>query len=170
MDFDKICESRFSAREFCDAKVSDETIERVVKLIGLAPTALNHQPYKIIVANSASSIEKLKRAKATLYNAKTVLILCSDRSNAWSNRYSGENDILIDIGIITATALYAATEYGLNSCCVCNFDPKAVSKEFDLQDNIVADALILLGYKSENGGPSERHFIRRPTEEITKRS
>lgn len=169
MNFDKICEDRFSAREFSDIKVSDKQIRKIIELIRLAPTALNNQPYKIVVANSDSAIDKLKKANATLYNAKSVLIICSDRNNVWANRYSGENDILIDIGIITATALYAATEYGLDSCCVCNFDPQLLGKEFDLPDNITADALILLGCKSEECKPSERHFIRKTLEEITLR-
>lgn len=167
MDFNTICESRFSVREFSDIKVSDKQIWEIIELIRLAPTALNHQPYKIVVANSDGAIDKLKKAKATLYNAKTVLIICSDRKNVWSNRYSGENGILIDIGIITATALYAAAEYGLDSCCVCNFDPKALGKEFDLPDNITADALVLLGYKNEECKPSERHSVRRAAEEFT---
>lgn len=167
MDFDKICESRFSARNFSDIRVSEKKIRQIIEIIRLAPTALNHQPYKIIVANSDKAIEKLNRAKATLYNAKSVLIICSDRDNTWANRYSGENGILLDIGIITATALYAAAEHGLDSCCVCNFDSALLHGEFDLPDNLIVDALILLGYKTEDCKPSERHSIRRAAEEFT---
>ena len=133
MDFDKICESRFSARNFSDIRVSEKKIRQIIELIRLAPTALNHQPYKIIVANSDKAIEKLNRAKATLYNAKSVLIICSDRDNTWANRYSGENGILLDIGIITATALYAAAEHGLDSCCVWAIKPKTANRPNDIQ-------------------------------------
>lgn len=167
MDFEEICKERYSTRDFSDARVSDKKIRQVIELIRLAPTALNHQPYQILVANSDEGIKKLEKSKAVLYNAKTVLIICSDRANAWANRYSGETDVLIDTGIVVATALYAAKECGLDSCCVCNFDPERLKKEFGLSENLTADALVLLGYKSIECNPSERHFSRRTTEEFT---
>lgn len=169
MDFREICRSRYSVRSFGERKAEPEKVRCVLDLIRQAPTALNHQPYKIVVADTAEAIEKLKRAKAALYDAQTVLIVCSERDNVWSNRYSGENDVLIDIGIVVATALYAAKENGLDSCCVCNFDPAALKKEFCLDSNLTADALILLGYGSAQAAPGERHFIRRSVEEFTVR-
>lgn len=167
MDFKKICKERYSTRDFSDRKADEKTVGQILELIRLVPTALNRQPYKILVAESDEAIKKLKKAKAVLYNAKTVLIICSDRANAWANRYSGETDVLIDVGIVVATALYAAKEFGLNSCCICNFDPELVKKEFDLPQNLTADALIALGYKSECDKPSERHFARKNIEQLT---
>ena len=167
MDFEQICQSRYSVRSFSEHKAETEKIHSILNSIRQAPTALNHQPYKIVVAYTVEAIEKLKRAKATLYEAKTVLIVCSERDNAWSNRYSGENYLLLDIGIVVATALYAAKENGLDSCCVCNFDPVQLKKEFCLGNNLTADALILLGYASNNTTPNERHFIRRTIDEFT---
>lgn len=169
MDFEEICKERYSTRSFSGKNVDEKTIKRVLELIRLAPTALNHQPYKIVIADSEEAINKLEKSKAVLYNAKTVLIICSDRANVWANRYSGETDVLIDIGIVVATALYAAKEYGLNGCCVCNFDPELLRKKFDLPKNLTADALILLGDRSNNDKPSERHFTRRTVVEFSKR-
>lgn len=167
MDFEQICQSRYSVRSFGERKAETTKIHNILNSIRQAPTALNHQPYKIVVADTVEAIEKLKRAKAALYEAKTVLIVCSERDNAWSNRYSGENYLLLDIGIVVATALYAAKENGLDSCCVCNFDPAELKKEFSLDSNLTADALILLGYASDTATPSERHFIRRAIDEFT---
>ncbi len=167
MDFEEICKERYSTRDFSNTKADEKALGRILEMIRLAPTALNHQPYRILVANSDEGIKKLEKSKAVLYNAKTVLIICSDRANVWANRYSGETDVLIDTGIVVATALYAAKECGLDSCCVCNFDPEELKKEFGLPENLTADALVLLGYKSIECNPSERHFSRRTTEEFT---
>lgn len=167
MDFEEICKERYSTRDFSDKKADKEAVKRILELIRLAPTALNRQPYKIRVAESEEAINKLEKSKAVLYNAKTVLIICSDRDNAWSNRYSGETNVLIDTGIVVATALYAAKEYGLDSCCVCNFDPELLKKEFDLPKNLTTDTLIALGYRSENDTPSERHAQRKEIEEFS---
>lgn len=169
MSFEEICRERFSVRSFSERQVEPETLERILGMIRLAPTALNHQPYRIQVAQSDAALAKLVGAKATLYGARTVLLLCSDRDLAWANRYSGEPGILIDMGIVTATALYAATACGVDSCCVCNFDPDAVHRAFDLPDHLSVDALILLGYRTEGCLPSDRHNLRRSTEEFTDR-
>lgn len=168
MNFREICRERYSVRSFSARRVERETLDGILALLRLAPTALNHQPYRVFVAESDKALGKLKEsAKATLYGAKTVLILCSDRSRAWANRYSGETDVLIDMGILTATALYAATEYGVDSCCVCNFDPDAVKRAFDMPDHLVPDALILLGYRTSDARPSERHDLRREVSGFT---
>ena len=169
MDFSQICKERYSTRIFSNKKADEKAIGHILEMIKLAPTALNRQPYKILVADSDDAIKKLENSKAVLYNAKTVLIVCSDRANAWANRYSGETDVLIDIGIVVATALYAAKACGLESCCVCNFDPELLRKEFGLPENLTADALIALGYKSDDDKPSERHFTRKSVEEFAER-
>ena len=169
MDFEEICKERYSTRDFSDKKADEKEVGRILKMIRFAPTALNRQPYKILVVESDEAIKKLESSKAVLYNSKTVLIICSDRANAWANRYSGETDVLIDTGIVVATALYAATECGLESCCICNFDPELLKREFGLPENLTADALIALGYKSENDKPSGRHFMRRSVDDFSER-
>lgn len=169
MDFEEICKKRYSTRDFSDKKADEKAVRRILETVRLAPTALNRQPYKILVAESDEAIKKLENSKAVLYNAKTALIICSDRANAWANRYSGETDVLIDIGIVIATALYAAKECGLDSCCICNFDPELLKKEFDLPETLTPDALIALGYKSGNDKPSERHLMRRSVEEFAEK-
>ena len=168
MDFGEICRARFSARSFSERRVASETVNNILEQIRLAPTALNHQPYRVLVAESDEALQKLsEEAKAPLYGAKTVLVLCSDRSHGWSNRYSGESGILLDMGILTATALYAATACGVDSCCVCNFDPDALRTAFSLPTELTPDALILLGYRAPDCRPSDRHDLRREAPEFT---
>lgn len=167
MNFGEICEKRYSARAFSDVPVDRQTVAGILSLIRLAPTALNHQPYRVIVAQGAAALRGLAEAKATLYGAKTVLVLCSERDRGWANRYSGEAGVLLDMGIVTATALYAAREYGVESCCVCNFDPAALSRNFALPANLTPDALILLGYPAPECRPSDRHTDRRAVADFT---
>lgn len=169
MNFDEVCRERFSVRSFSSRRLEPGKLDEILGMIRLAPTALNHQPYRVMVAESDAALAGLTEAKATLYGAKTVLLLCSDRQQSWSNRYSGEPDILIDMGIVTATALYAATACGVDSCCVCNFDPATVRRVLRLPEHLTVDALILLGYRTEGCLPSDRHCLRRAVPEFTER-
>ena len=66
MNFEEICKKRYSTRDFSDKKADEKAVRRVLETVRLAPTALNRQPYKIIVATSDEAIKKLENSKAVL--------------------------------------------------------------------------------------------------------
>lgn len=166
MDFYDVCKERYSVRSFSDRVVEKDKIERVIEAIRLAPTALNNQPYFIYCIQQANNLEKLIKANAVTYGANTIMVICSNKNNFWKNRYSMQENILQDIGIIGVTALYACTNEGLGSCYVCNFDPNKLKDLLNIDDNLVPECLICIGYKDEKGIPSDRHFLRKATEDI----
>ena len=166
MDFEKICKQRFSVRRFSDRKPDEITVEKLCELARLAPTAKNNQPYELYVVTGEKSLKKLEKAKAGVYGAPVVIIVCSDKEKAWRNRYSGCDSSLQDIGIVATTILYGAEEYGMNGIYICNFDPEAAKKEFNMPDNLTPECLIAVGYKSDDCEPSERHFLRRELKEF----
>ena len=166
MDFADIYKDRYSVRSFSNAKVESEKLERIIESVRRSPTALNRQPYKLYVAQTEEGLDKVKRAMAPDYGQPVVFIVCSQRNNVWKNRYSGQDNILQDIGIIGATILYAAENEGLGSCYVCNFDPKVLQSELNLEAEVVPECLIFVGYPSDSAAPSERHSIRRTADEF----
>ncbi len=167
MDFKEIMKERYSLREFSNKTVEQTIVQQILELVRLSPTALNHEPYQIFVINSSSSLSKVYQAKAPNYGASTILLLCEELDNRWQNRYSNLDNTLIDIGIVLGTVLYAAKECGVDSCPVCDFDPKTLKEEFRLTDNLYPCALIYLGYPSTSIGASPRHFLRRKVDEFT---
>lgn len=168
MDFFDISKCRYSARKFLDKVVEEDKIYKILETVKYAPTALNHQPYKIFVAKTKQGLDKIKKSLAPDYGQKLVFVICSKRDDSWYNRYSGQENILQDIGILGATILYSSKNEGLESCYVCNFDPKILSEELGLDENTVPECLIFVGYVDNQTVPSERHFIRRDIEEFTK--
>jgi len=46
------------------------------------------------------------------------------------------------------------------------FDPKAIRSEFQIPENIVEVALLVMGYPALDAEPSPRHTQYRPAEEI----
>ena len=159
---------RYSVRSFSNKKVDENTLREILENVRMAPTALNHQPYFIYVAKDEDGLEKVKKSLAPDYGSSTILIVCSDRNNTWENRYSGQENILQDIGIVSATVLYAAKTKGVDSCYVCNFDSEILKKELRLPNGICPEALIYLGYPSEDCKPSERHYQRRDLKEFVR--
>jgi nitroreductase len=165
---ESIVKERYSVRGFSSKKVEKSTVEEILEIARLAPTALNNQPYFICVAQSDESLLKVKTSLAPDYNATTVLIVCSDKNNGWKNRYSGQDNFLQDIGIVASTILYVSKSKGVDSCYVCNFNPEVLRKELSLSDNYCPECLIYLGYPSQTCKPSERHYKRREIKEFVK--
>jgi nitroreductase len=165
---EKILKERYSVREFSNKRVEKSTVEEILEIARLAPTALNNQPYFIYVAQSDESLEKIRNSLAPDYNATTVLIVCSDKNNGWKNRYSGQDNVLQDIGIIASTILYVSKSKGVDSCYVCNFNPEILKEQLCLPDSVYPECLIYLGYPSKDCKPSDRHYKRREIKEFVK--
>ncbi len=160
--------NRYSVRSFSSKRVDEKTMSEILQGVRTAPTALNHQPYFIYVAQTEDGLEKVKKSFAPDYGSSTILIVCSDRNNTWENRYSKQENILQDIGIVSATVLYVAKTKGVDSCYVCNFNPEILKKELNLPNGICPESLIYLGYPSEGCKPSERHYQRRDLKEFVR--
>ncbi len=163
MDFEKICKERYSVRSFAEKNAESEKIDKILELVRLAPTAINQQPYEIYVVTGREKVEELS---PRTFGASTLIVICRDENKKWNNRYSGENQLLQDIGIVATTVIYGALEYGLDAIYVCNFDPDVVKEKLSLPKNLVASCVIPIGYRAENSKPSPMHYSRRKTEEF----
>ena len=166
MNFFEICNRRFSVRAFSCAPVEEEKINKLTEEIRLAPTAKNGQPYEVFVAKTPSAVERVQKASPNVFGAPLVFVLCRDENKKWANRYSGENQILQDMGIIATTILYGAFDLGLGAIYVCNVDPDALKKELGLPENLVVSSIIPVGYIADGCEPSKMHGVRREINEF----
>lgn len=80
-------------------------------------------------------------AEAPLY-----IVVCADSSVAWVRKTDNKNHSDIDAAITTEHICLAATEQGLGSCWVCNFDSDTLKENLHLSPNEYPVAIISLGY------------------------
>ena len=165
MDFEKICEQRYSVRSFSSTPVEDEKIAKILEMVKKAPTARNNQPYEIFYAKTPEGIAKLLPARDNFFGAPLVFVICSIDEKRWHNRQSGREFTGQDVGIIATTLMYAASEVGLGSLYVCAFDPIKAQEVLNLQ-GLTAECMMLVGYPSEDAKPSLMHDSRRRVEEF----
>lgn len=67
MNIIECIESRRSVRKYSDKKVSRETIDRLIELGTMAPTAMNKQPWGFVVIQDKEEIDALsEKIKAFL--------------------------------------------------------------------------------------------------------
>ncbi len=120
---------RFSCRDFTDRTPSDEDLQAIAQAALAAPSAMNRQPWQIIIVTNKALIEEMgaegiqvlaAREDKTLYdrimgrggklfyNAPCLVIIAIDETNP-----SGYEKI--DIGIVAQTIVLAAASLGLAS-------------------------------------------------------
>lgn len=145
MDFLTLASKRFSIRKYKDTPIEKEKPEKILKAAEVAPTAVNGQPYHLIVAQSDEAIEKIGKA-AKIYGAKTAIIVCADKNKAWVRPYDGMQTTDIDAAIVTDHMMLEATDLGVGSLWICMFDPKVIREEFNIPENLIPVNILALGY------------------------
>ena len=97
--------------------------------------------------------------------APCYIIMCADHSVSWKRRIDNKDFADVDVSIATEHICLAATEQGLGTCWVCNFDPAVLKENFSLPEHINPVAIISLGYEQEK---LEIEKNRKPLSEIVK--
>lgn len=147
MDFKELATARFSARKYTDEAVSREDLNYVLACARLAPSAVNKQPWKFVVIRSEEGKKKLQAAYNRDWFATAPLyILCmKNETLGWIRPADGHPHADIDLAIAAEHICLAATERGLGTCWVCNFDTRIMHESFEY-DGYKAVAIIPIGH------------------------
>lgn len=164
MEFDDVICKRFSVRSFTDQKIERETILEILNAARLAPSAVNFQPWHFIVVSEPQSLGELHEVYPRDWFRETPLciVVCSDHSKSWKRKSDGKDFADVDAAIVIDHLVLKATELGLGTCWVCNFNAEMTSKILLLPGHIEPIALIPMGY-SNSPAPEKS---RKPLSEI----
>jgi len=166
MEFQDLIRRRYSVRAYSQEPVAEEAIERILEAGRLAPTAANRQPFRIVVLRSADRAEGLRRvyARGWFRDAPYVLCVCGVPAEAWVRR-DGRSHLDIDAAIVMDHMVLAATDEGLGTCWIANFDAAAAREVFEARPDEVPLLLTTLGHAADAPGPKER----RPLADLVRR-
>jgi len=166
MEFLEIARKRYSVRKYQKKEVEKEKLYKILEAARVAPTGVNFQPYKLIVAQQEESLKKINKA-ANTFGAPLVIIVCGDHDKAWKRPFDGKNIVDIDASIVTDHMMLQATELGLGSVWICYFKPDVIKEEFNLPDNLEPINILAIGYADCVPASPDRHSTqRRPLEEF----
>lgn len=148
MDFNKLAESRYSVRDYKPQAVAEADLQYIMEAARLAPSACNRQPWHFYICQSDDALAKVRQCypRDWFNTAPLVIICCIDHSTEWVRPNDNHAHGIVDISIAAEHICLAATEKGLGTCWVCNFDAQACHKLFNLPDQEEAAVLIPLGY------------------------
>ncbi|MBQ9734568.1 MAG: nitroreductase family protein [Clostridia bacterium] len=157
MDFDKVITERYSVRKFNGERLKQSDIEEILKAGHKAPTGCNYQPQRILVLNTKESIEKLKKCTKSHFNAPTAILVCHNKDESWVRPYDGALSSPVDAAIVATHMMLKAQDIGVGCCWVMHFNPTLMADTFNIPENVIPVALLVMGYPAVDSKPLELH-------------
>jgi len=130
----------------------------------LAPSADNRQPWRFVVVTNDKIKEKLRAAydEEWFVSAPVIIVGCAVPKEAWV-RMDGQEYWMVDVAIAMQNMILTATELGLGTCWIADFDEEAARKPLKLPLGVRVVAMTPLGYPAEQKRPVGN---RKPLSEI----
>jgi len=166
MDYKELVKARYSVRKFSPQPVEDEKITSILEAARVAPTAVNKQPYRLLVLKDKSNMEKLKECTPYTFDAPMAIVVCACPQEAWMRPYDGHNAAFIDASIIGAHIMLAIHDLGLGATWVGHFDPAAMRRAYGIPATLEPVAVFPCGYPAADAKPAHLHEKRRSLEEM----
>ena len=145
-------------RKFDSRPVAKEDIERILRAGQVAPTACNFQPQRIFVLQSEDALAKMRICTKCHFDAPLGLLVCYDSNQSWKRKFDGQDSGWVDASIVTTHMMLAAHELGVGSTWVMYFDPAAMRAEFELPENLIPAALLVMGYPASDAEVNPLHL------------
>ena len=164
MELSDIIKNRYSVRDYKPIEIEKTLILEILEAARMAPSAVNFQPWHFIVIQEHEILADLTECydRSWFKTAPVVIIACADHSQSWKRSSDGKDSADIDLAIAIDHITLKATELGLGTCWVCNFDVNRCAELLKLPHNIEPIALLPLGYPN-NKRPDKK---RKPLDEI----
>lgn len=145
---------RRSIRKYKETVVEQERLNAVLEAARLAPSADNKQPWVFIVVTDPHVRERLRSSydEEWFVKAPVVIVGCAALNEAW-RRMDGEEYWKVDVAIAMQNLVLAATELGLGTCWIADFNEKAAKEVLLIPEDVRVVAMTPLGYPDQEKGP-----------------
>jgi nitroreductase len=152
LDFFEVIKNRRSIRKYQDKTVEKEKLQKVLEAARLSPSAMNRQPYKLLVVTSRGILAKVDSACNQRWEAPIMIVMVSSPKEAWV-REDGEEFWKADAAIAMNQVSLAAFAEGLGTCWIAAFKENEVKEILGVDSDSRIPFLSPLGYPAENKGP-----------------
>jgi nitroreductase len=155
MDIFEAIRTRRSIRKYKTDPVNKCTLFKVLEAVRLAPSAMNRQPYNLIVVTEPKTKEKLSSACNQNWVAPVMIVVCAFPEKSWV-REDGEEYWKADAAIAMHSLSLTAVAEGLGTCWVAAFDEDRVKRILGVPSEVRVLAITPLGCPAEKKGPVTR--------------
>jgi nitroreductase len=157
-----IAKRRYSCRHYDARPVEEEKLRLVLEAGRVAPSAVNCQPWHFFVIRGERELGRFHEVyhREWLRTSPCVIVICGDHSTSWKRKSDGKDLCDVDVAITTDHMTLQATELGLATCWICNFDPEKARVLLGLPEKMEPLVILPLGYPMDQVDP-ERHTEKR---------
>ncbi len=146
----ELVKNRYSCRAYKLLAVEKAKLDYILECVRFAPSAVNNQPWRFHMVSCEEEKAKLWQCynRDWFKTAPMYVIACMLHDEEWV-RSDGKHHGDMDIAIAVEHLCLAATEQGLATCWVCNFDATLCKELFALPENEEPAVIIPLGYAAD---------------------
>lgn len=153
--------TRTSVRAYSDRAVGEETVDTLLRAAMAAPTAGNKQPWRFIVINDKTTLQKISEDFQTMTMAKDAqlaVIMCGVPAETFPGE--GQDYWVQDVSAATENLLLAAHAIGLGAvwCGIYPLSERVAqfSKMLNIPSDIVPMACVCIGYPAGETTPKDK--------------
>ena len=169
MDFTTLIHERYSVRKFSPEPVSEAELNTLLEAARCAPTAVNKQPFRILVLDTPEQMAKLAECTKYTFGAPLALVVLCKAEEAWVRPFDQYNMGVVDTAIVSTQIMLAAHDLGLGSTWVGHFDPPLLRKTFHVPVDLEPVAIFPIGRPAPDAAPAPMHHKRRDLAELVVR-
>jgi nitroreductase len=161
MEYSQLIAKRYSVRAYRPDPVEDEKLQAVLEAARLAPTAANRQPFQLVILHTVGHEAEIGQIypRPWFVQAPLVIGVCVIASQAWVRASDRFNARLIDAAIVADHLILAATDLGLGTCWIANFNTEAARSVLQLPEEVEPVIFTPLGYPADQPGPKTRKAL-----------
>ena len=158
MDFKELVLNRYSVRKYSDKPVEKEKLNIVLEAVKFAPSAVNFQPFHVYLIKEGEMLSKIKECyhREWIKKAPIILVFTGLHEMGWKRAQDGKDHTEIDVAIAIDHLTLQATDLGLGTCWVCNFDVAKVRDVLALEVGEEPIAIVPLGYPEYDDVPVKK--------------
>lgn len=154
--------TRTSIRAYTSDPVPAELIETIVKAGMAAPSAMNRQPWEIIVLRDRETLDDLAgklRYARMLSQAQVAIVVCADTKLRLNDGTMVDNNLWEhDASAVAENILLAAHALGLGAVWTAASDDRAVivKEALGIPETVMPLCVIPMGWPAENPAPKDK--------------
>jgi len=153
MELMEAIRGRRSVRKYLDRPVSREVIAQIVEAGTWAPSGGNIQPVRYVVVDDPRQVAKLQTISPGMIGSRpaAVIVLATDKGLAYEQGGELGRDTMsiMDAAMAAQNIELVAHGFGLGTCTIKSFSPRAVAALLGIPQPIVPELMISLGYPAE---------------------
>jgi len=147
MTVENLIINRRSFRALENVPLSETEIEKIKKLVLLAPSCFNNQPWRFVFVRNAENLEKLftSLSSGNEWAKNASLIIAVFSKEDLDCKIKEREYFLFDTGIATGFLILAISEMGFVAHPIAGFDEKKAKNYLNIPDEYILISLIIVG-------------------------